>query len=134
MGFDIYGINPRSSVGQYFRNNLWRWKPLWSLICFITPELTERNRYQGQINCGHAIMGEKHQAIIRNLEAVLHSTDRPSVDLFVPKEIIPNSVEASMIQMLGSSVDTSQTDYHFEWDNVQSFLEFCQNNDGFEIR
>lgn len=30
MGMDVYGKNPTSEKGGYFRNNLWYWRPLWS--------------------------------------------------------------------------------------------------------
>lgn len=28
MGMDVIGVNPRSEVGSYFRNNIWWWRPL----------------------------------------------------------------------------------------------------------
>ena len=29
MGMDVYGNNPKSEVGEYFRRNVWGWRPLW---------------------------------------------------------------------------------------------------------
>jgi hypothetical protein len=28
MGMDVYGVNPKSEKGSYFRNNVWWWRPL----------------------------------------------------------------------------------------------------------
>ncbi len=28
MGMDVYGTNPTSKEGEYFRNNVWWWRPL----------------------------------------------------------------------------------------------------------
>ena len=33
MGFDVYGMDPQTEKGHYFRNNVWFWRPLWQLIC-----------------------------------------------------------------------------------------------------
>lgn len=28
MGMDVIGVNPKNEVGEYFRNNVWWWRPL----------------------------------------------------------------------------------------------------------
>lgn len=32
MGMDVYGSNPKNEKGEYFRNNVWWWRPLASYI------------------------------------------------------------------------------------------------------
>ena len=32
MGMDIYGRNPDSTAGEYFRANIWSWRPIHALI------------------------------------------------------------------------------------------------------
>jgi|TARA_R110000782_G_scaffold41292_1_gene94824 hypothetical protein len=32
MGMDVYGKNPKSEAGEYFRRNIWGWHPLWSYV------------------------------------------------------------------------------------------------------
>lgn len=29
MGMDVYGKNAKNQVGEYFRRNVWGWRPLW---------------------------------------------------------------------------------------------------------
>lgn len=29
MGMDVFGVAPRNETGEYFRNNVWWWRPLW---------------------------------------------------------------------------------------------------------
>lgn len=46
MGMDVYGKNPTSERGEYFRNNVWWWRPLWEYCCevgrsVITDEVAE---------------------------------------------------------------------------------------------
>ena len=50
MGMDVYGKNPKNESGDYFRNNVWYWRPLWDYCCqvgaeVITEELAEHGHY-----------------------------------------------------------------------------------------
>ena len=42
MGMDVYGKEPKSERGSYFRNNLWYWRPLWSYCISRHPDLAEK--------------------------------------------------------------------------------------------
>ena len=35
MGMDVYGKEPTSETGKYFRNNVWGWRPLWDYVSDI---------------------------------------------------------------------------------------------------
>ena len=39
MGMDVYGRNATSEKGEYFRNNVWWWRPLWNYCLEVAPEL-----------------------------------------------------------------------------------------------
>lgn len=39
MGMDVYGKNPSSAAGEYFRNNVWSWHPLATYIENHHPDL-----------------------------------------------------------------------------------------------
>ncbi|SFT72504.1 hypothetical protein [Paraburkholderia aspalathi] len=39
MGMDVYGKAPSSEIGEYFRNNIWWWHPLWSYCEDIAPDI-----------------------------------------------------------------------------------------------
>lgn len=42
MGMDVYGLKPKTSLGEYFRNNVWYWHPLWDYCCTIDPTLVDK--------------------------------------------------------------------------------------------
>jgi hypothetical protein len=42
MGMDVYGKNPTSETGKYFRNNVWWWRPLAGYVCEIAPQITAK--------------------------------------------------------------------------------------------
>jgi len=42
MGMDVFGKNPKSKRGEYFRNNVWWWRPL-AIYCVDNhPEIAEK--------------------------------------------------------------------------------------------
>ena len=42
MGMDVMGNNPKSERGEYFRNNVWWWRPLWEYCCEVDSTLHYR--------------------------------------------------------------------------------------------
>lgn len=45
MGMDVYGKNPVSEKGTYFRRNVWGWHPLWNYVEEMHPEIAELVEY-----------------------------------------------------------------------------------------
>lgn len=41
MGMDVVGKNPATSTGEYFRNNVWSWRPLWDYCISVAPEICD---------------------------------------------------------------------------------------------
>ena len=35
MGMDVFGLAPKEEKGEYFRNNVWWWRPLWDFVAQI---------------------------------------------------------------------------------------------------
>jgi hypothetical protein len=42
MGMDVFGQNPTSTKGEYFRNNIWWWHPLWDFCSAVAPEICDK--------------------------------------------------------------------------------------------
>jgi hypothetical protein len=67
MGMDVYGHNPSSERGQYFRNNVWWWRPLWDYCCQVGAEIIDEEiAEQGHYNDG-AGLGEDESQALANL-------------------------------------------------------------------
>lgn len=45
MGMDVYGKNPTSEAGKYFRRNVWHWRRLADLVIVLEPELASKCKY-----------------------------------------------------------------------------------------
>jgi len=55
MGMDVYGVAPSSNTGEYFRNNVWYWRPLWNYCLSVSGDLIDPN-------IGHDNSGEGLEA------------------------------------------------------------------------
>jgi hypothetical protein len=42
MGMDVYGNKPKNEQGEYFRANVWYWRPLWSFVEDIHPAIAAK--------------------------------------------------------------------------------------------
>ena len=72
MGMDVYGKNPSSEKGSYFRNNVWYWRPLWGYCEELHHDLCHKVEY-GHSNDGDGLdaddarlLGERLLADIAN--------------------------------------------------------------------
>ena len=53
MGMDVYGDNADEEVGEYFRRNVWGWRPLWDYIKEVHGDLVEG--VEGHTNDGDGL-------------------------------------------------------------------------------
>ncbi len=133
MGYDIIGIKSKNGNGKYFRNSIGQWRPLWHCICNNTEELTDYYRYRGQHNDDIIIDGELHSAVVRTLQQLLSSRLKSEVKRALKQSpyLEWNGKKTPTVEM--AIAHPSGWPYSFEWDNVVNFLQFCKNNEGFQI-
>ena len=55
MGMDVYGSNPKNPQGDYFRANVWFWRPLWSYAVEMFPDLVGDDPEDGFFNSGYGL-------------------------------------------------------------------------------
>lgn len=71
MGMDVYGLEPQTDAGEYFRNNVWYWRPLWSYClkvgdAFLDPEV-------GHDNSGDSVSADQAMLLAEMLKAEIES-------------------------------------------------------------
>lgn len=54
MGMDVYGDNPTSDKGEYFRNNVWWWRPLWDYCLELHGDIADKVQH-GHSNDGDGL-------------------------------------------------------------------------------
>ena len=67
MGMDVYGKNPANEVGQYFRRNVWGWRPLWQYVEDNHPEIASLVEY-AQSNDGDGLNATKSKLLAKMLK------------------------------------------------------------------
>lgn len=65
MGMDVVGKKPSTKTGEYFRNNVWWWHPLWEYCHLIAPEICEG--VLGHTNDGDGLPGDGARKLARAL-------------------------------------------------------------------
>ena len=153
MGFDIFGKKPMNETGNYFRNNVWGWRPLWNYVFNNLEILSEEDYNEGQFNSGHEIDQGKAQKIAAGLMQKIESGEMEKfIEAYtkhldeLPEEICDfcdgsglRNLEDSndIVQCNGcqgtGKVKSFETNYPMDVKNMKDFAEFSQNSGGFEI-
>lgn len=77
MGMDVYGERPRTNKGEYFRNNVWWWRPLWNYVSVECSDIiTKKDIEGGHYNDNYLITDSKAKKIAERL-LQLHNDGRP---------------------------------------------------------
>jgi hypothetical protein len=53
MGMDVFGVSPTTEKGEYFRNNVWWWRPLWEYCIYVAPDIC--SKVYGHTNDGDGL-------------------------------------------------------------------------------
>ena len=72
MGMDVYGINPKTDNGDYFRANVWWWRPLWECVSYYCDDiLSQEDIIEGTYNNGYEYNETTALEISNRLESLL---------------------------------------------------------------
>lgn len=159
MGMDVYGKEPSSKVGEYFRNNVWWWQPLATYACEVAPEITAACKYwqsndndgldadgsialanalQVEIDAGRTLIyGKKHNGALEAMAnepcRICEGTGtRLPIPLCGAGDPTKDGIKCNGCEGSGY-VRPSATMYPFWVENVQAFVAFLRACGGFEI-
>lgn len=72
MGMDVFGLEPTDEKGEYFRNNVWFWRPLVQYCNIVSPEIDD-NWELWHYNDGHRLDSKKTLKLSKALYTELES-------------------------------------------------------------
>jgi len=148
MGYDLYGTNAKSEKGDYFRNNVWWWRPLAE---FVTDRCEVSSPDDWFHNSGHKVTAEEANQISEILNGLLshgavatYEKEYTTRLAELPDDVcdichgvgVRNDevVRGTCNACLGKgTVRPWATNYPFSEENVREFAEFCEQSGGFEI-
>ena len=124
MGMDLYGINPKAENGDYFRANVWYWRPLWQCVAYFCDDiLSEEDIERGTYNDGYEYDETTALEISDKLENALKNGD---LHKFVEGR-------EKFISEMEDKDKAFYSSYKFNIDLVMDFAKFCEQSGGFSI-
>ena len=155
MGMDVVGIRPVSSSGEYFRNSVWYWRPLWNYCCTIDSTLQEKVPYAHSNDGDGLDAGDARKLAFKLQEEI----DSGRAETFVNDYELARSsmpkVQCSYCDENGNRswrtktgesiikvcttcdgtrlVDPFESSYPMSLENIKSFTTFLMNCGGFQI-
>lgn len=118
MGMDVYGNEPTDANGEYFRNNVWWWRPLASYIEETHPEIAAHCE-SWHTNDGDGLNAEHSKSLAEKLRQDIISGR------------VSNYKKAKYSHEFHS--DKVETWYQFSEENVKEFADFLEHCGGFQI-
>jgi hypothetical protein len=155
MGMDVYGKKPTAEIGEYFRNNVWYWRPLWEYCCHIEPTLIQKvpnahyNDGDGLNSKDASQLGFKLAEEISSGRAQKYVEEYEKIRQAIPKEdckYCDEKGQREWAQQDGTpikktcnacsgtkKVDSWESHYPMDLDNIKEFSQFLQHCGGFQI-
>lgn len=157
MGMDVYGKKPKTEKGNYFRNNVWWWHPLWDYCCYVNKTLDQLVPH-GHSNSGDGLDDVAARQLGFNLlESIKQGVAEAYITAFNQnKEELPldpcfctkptynfQTGERGEAQQQPSQtckvcngeglMKPWNANYFIDEENIREFAEFCIDSGGFEI-
>jgi len=155
MGMDVLGKNPTNKKGEYFRNNVWWWHPLWDYCLKIAPEIC--GKVSGHLNDGDGLNDEEAKQLAEILKSKIQKgyTKEYEKNYETWRKSVPDET-CSLCNGTGNRHDLKpeewkrecngcngcngtgkkrafETYYRFSEKNVKEFADFCRTSGGFQI-
>ena len=156
MGMDVYGKKPTAEVGEYFRNAVWSWHPLWEYVIEVAPKLVKG--VDGHYNDGDGLNARASARLAAILTEELDSgrTAEYEVSYMAALDALADEkcelcsgggVRSDAIGVAAGMVERGwcngcdgngkrrphKTNYPFSASNVAAFRDFVAASGGFKI-
>lgn len=136
MGFDLSGLNPKNTKGEYFRNNCWWWRRLANFVLEYI-ELPKEETQFWDSNDGQKVSERSAIKIAKFLRQAIKEKEKYKGWITETERIYAEESKRVALAFRGEAArkdkDFGKCHHPFTWTNVKEFAEFCENSGGFEI-
>jgi hypothetical protein len=157
---DVYGDSPDATVGEYFRNNVWWWHPLWDYCIATAPRIFAEPRNRNVAALGHSNdaaglnaddskqLADLLRAEIDGGDTLQYANERQAKLDAIPMEKCdicggtgkraeppakgPGDIPCNACDAKGERKSLA-TWYPFNVQNVEAFIQFLDHCGGFKI-
>lgn len=150
MGMDVFGSQPISAPGEYFRRNVWGWRPLAELVTTLCPKESAACEYWysnggdgldavGARALADALQDKVNHGVvstyIKNRNAELEAMPNESCWLCEGTGKHPRAGQVGWCNGCDGTgfVRPFETEYEVEEDDVREFIAFLRDSGGFAI-
>lgn len=133
MGMDVYGRDPKSKDGEYFRANVWSWRPIHELIQ-KTNILPQKLIDEMEYNDGAGPDAEQSLLLAYQLEYMIDGMSDDNT--FMLTSEIDGPVAELLKNLNRQGIDIiSPRGLVYEADvlHVKEFIQFCRESGGFRV-
>jgi hypothetical protein len=132
MGMDVYGSNPDSKVGDYFRRNIWCWSALWGYCASVSPEAASLG-VGAYLNDGDGLDTKDAKKLAASLREQLASGATKAAVKAIEKFQVAPAVSPVTEALIATFDVVLPTGCAFNEDDVREFAEFLEHSGGFTI-
>jgi len=135
MGMDVVGRMPSSPTGEYFRANVWSWRPIHALIVELCSDLLDEEMIESigfNVGAGptdQPTCTEMASRFDRWMEHHVHGLDLEVPDVRVAEDGHFVTEE----ELLENPELETRTPYEVEDDHLKEWIEFLRHCGGFEV-
>lgn len=126
MGMDVYGKKPKNEIGEYFRNNVWWWRPLWGYIEDNFPEIAAEVP-NAHYNDGDGLNAVKTKILANKLRSHINSGKVKEYELAYKKKI--DSLPLQDCEYCEQTGKRAWAATHFAVQSLLEKNEFLEMND-----
>ncbi len=141
MGTDVFGVEPLTKEGEYFRANIFSWGPIVALLSNTCSKILSEEDFKGiQFNMGYEITADKSVAIANRLAVYLeHHTE--GVQLDEGGNLYTDTILEKLNQTLDELEDSENTVVYVgnggknlvKDEHLSEFADFCRQSGGFQV-
>ena len=104
--FEIKQQYENDNPGDYFRNNVWWWRPLWKFVCTSCYDiLTDKDMEHGSYNDGHSISKTKATRIGKRLSKLIADGTVDKVDREEALKVAKSKAHNEIVQEQLDKID-----------------------------
>lgn len=132
MGMDVYGMDPTSEAGTYFRANVWSWSAILERIAatgVLPDEMVAEMGYNSGAGPDATLAGVLADA----LEAMFRDADEDGIVVAMNEDGKNGTAMVGLEALRFLTGSTAGADFSTDVAHVREFIAFARASGGFEV-
>ena len=132
MGMDVYGVNPTSEAGAYFRASVWSWSPILERIA-ATGVLPDEMMAEMGYNSGAGPDAVLAGVLADALEAMVRGAADDGIIVALNEDGKNGTAMVGLEALRFLTGSTAGADFSTDVAHLREFIAFARASGGFEV-